>query len=164
MHLLLSLAAVLLDPARAAGLPVVHGAIRIQAPAQVPVGQDPRVVITVPDRPSVVFVECTVRLPDGSPQTFSQTSGLLAAGDAAELALDVAPPTAAASCLVVANFANGLSERKPVELSWAWVEVPAPDDDALPPEERAPQAPAPDPATPAPPPPPAAAPQRTEPG
>lgn len=164
MHVLLSVAVALLSPAGAAGLPVVHGAVQVQAPSQVPVGQVPTVIVTVPDRPSVVFVECTVRLPDGGPQTFSQTSGVLAAGEAAELALDVAPPTSAATCLVVASFANGLSERRPVELSWTWVQVPAPEDAPLPPEERGPESPTPEPANPAPVPPPAPAAQGAEPG
>lgn len=122
----------------AAGIPVVHGAIQVIAPQEVQVGRQPVVALAVPDRQAVIYVECTVLRPDGSPQTFTHTTEVLAPGTATDLALDVVPPVSSARCLLVANFANGLSERRPLDLSWRWVEVPAPQEEAPPPEEPPP--------------------------
>lgn len=164
MYLPLILSVALPVAAHAAGLPVVHGAVQVQTPVQVQVGQPPLLVVSVPDRPSVIFIECTVRLPGGGARTFGQTSPVLAAGEAAELALEVVPPTSQATCLVVASFANGLSERRPVELSWTWVDVPTPEEQAPPPEEGVPPPTPTAPAIPTPPSPPVASPRAAPPG
>lgn len=152
------LSTALLGSAGAAGIPVVHGAVQIIEPAQVQVGQEPVVAMAVPDRDAVLYVECTVTLADGSQETFTETTDELSAGTPAEISLPVVAPTTSATCLVVANFANGLSERRAVDVSWTWTEPP--------PQDGAPSqdgAPAPEqpldpylPVQPPPPPPPAA--------
>lgn len=143
MHPTLPALLVALAQAHAGGIPVVHGVVQVLPPTRVQIGQAPVLALAVPDRPAVLFVECTVQLPDGRPRTFSQTSPVLAPGDPVELALDVAPPTSQATCLVVASFANGLSERRPVELSWTWEEATPPQEEEVPPEGPAPETPAP---------------------
>lgn len=109
------------SPAFALGLPVVSGAVQVLGPREVRVGERPVVAVAVPDRPAVVFLECSIA---GKPQAW--TSPALEAGVAFEVSLPVDPPTSDLSCLLVANFANGLSERRPLALSWTWVEPPPP--------------------------------------
>ncbi len=121
------LASLLTKDAAALGIPVVHGAVQVLGPREVTVGQQPVVAMAVPDRQAVIHLECPI---DG--KAMAWTSATLEAGSPFEVSLPVVPPTSALSCLLVANFANGLSERRPLELSWTWLQPPPP------PEEEAP--------------------------
>jgi len=120
-----SLALVLSSLAPAAlamGLPIVHGAVQVIPPSQVIIGEQPVIAVAVPDREAVIYIECAIGDPDKPQQSFKATSDLLPAGTPAQLSLTVQPPVTTASCTLVANFANGLTERKAVDLDWTWVE------------------------------------------
>jgi len=118
----LTLALLLTGPAAAIGYPVVHGVVQVIPPTSVKLEEVPIVAVAVPDRPSVVHLECSVTAPDGKERSFAMTSDLLPAGTPAQLSLAVAPPASSASCVLVANFANGLSEVRSVDLAWTWVD------------------------------------------
>lgn len=117
----------LLPVAAALGIPVVHGAVQVIGPREVTVGQQPVVAMAVPDRPAVIHLECPI-----AGKSMAWTSATLEAGAPFEVSLSVAPPISALSCLLVANFANGLSERRPLELSWSWLQPPPPPEEQTP--------------------------------
>ncbi len=100
--------------AHAQGIPAVSGVLEVETPTEVPAGVPPVMTLRTPDRPSVFFASCTF----GKDQTLSVESDVIEAGKGFVVALpaDITPP--AAECAVVARFANGLSERRPVQLRW----------------------------------------------
>lgn len=107
--------------AASAQIPVVHGVLKAHVPDRVPVGEDVVLELSVPDREAVVHAECT----SGEARTVYD-SELLPAGEPARVVLRVEGATTA-TCLLVARFANGLSERRQETFSWTWVEPATPE-------------------------------------
>lgn len=108
--------------ALAFGIPAVSGAIQVTQPGEVTIGQQPVVTLQVPDAQVVFYTECT---PAGSTDKTTVTSPVLEPGQRMELAIQAASPATTAECLLIANFANGLSERRSATVSWTWVEPSA---------------------------------------
>ena len=118
--------------ALAQGIPAVSGVLETQVRAKVPKGLPPTLTLRTPDRPAAFYARCVF----GSPQQeVVAESKALAAGDAFVIALPADTTARTAECAVVARFANGLSERKPVTMAWTIVEPePEPDPEAETPE------------------------------
>jgi hypothetical protein len=143
-------------PALAGGIPGVSGVIKVEGPGPTLRGVSPVFSLSAADRPAVFAAECAV----GEEQISAQ-SEVLPPGERFFVALPAKAPQSAATCGVFASFANGLSERREVQLSWTWVEPPPPPKVEAEPAgpKPAPAAPKPAPAAPKPPsPPPAEAP------
>ncbi len=102
-----------------AQIPVVHGVLQARVPDKIVVGEEVALELSVPDREAVVHAECTV----GEDKT-TFDSELLSAGETARVVLGSGGSSA--SCLLVARFANGLSERREESFSWTWVEPEQP--------------------------------------
>ena len=127
-------------PALAGGIPGVSGVIKVEGPGPTLRGVSPVFSLSAADRPAVFAAECAV-----GDQQISAQSEVLPPGERFFVALPAKAPQSAATCGVFASFANGLSERREVQLSWTWVEPPPP-----PKVEAAPAAPKPAPAAPKP--------------
>lgn len=108
-------------PAAAAGIPAVYGVIQHAHTAEVPHGAAPSLRVWVADRPSAWWGQCvagavtvdllTGEVPAGAEQTFTFPRDEKVTG---------------ATCALVANFPNGLAERKQVNLSWVFLPPPPP--------------------------------------
>lgn len=131
-------------PAAAGGIPAVSGVLVVEGPGPTLRGLSPIFSLSAADRPAVFAAECVV----GEAQISAQ-SEVLPAGERFFVALPAKAPLSAATCGVFASFANGLSERREVQLSWTWTEPPPPpavEPKAPPAAPAAPPAPSPPPA------------------
>lgn len=116
--------------AHAQGIPAVSGALKHTVSETVVEGMPVTLTLTVPDRPAAFYAKCTF----GSPaEEVEAESDAMDAGQPFVIALPADTSARSADCAVVARFANGLSERKPVKMRWAV--VPMPKEDAQPPAE-----------------------------
>jgi hypothetical protein len=59
---------------------------------------------------------------EGVSQPHTETSPVLPVGASFSISLPAQHPVTTAECILVANFANGLSERRSATISWTWVE------------------------------------------
>ncbi len=109
----------------AGGVPAAFGVVEVTLPGEVYRGGTPGLSLKAKDRPAVYVVECTV-----GEKVQSHVSGEVVAGTEYTVRIDVKEPTTKASCAMVARFANGLSERRALELQWKWVDPPPPEDPA----------------------------------
>jgi hypothetical protein len=107
----------------AGGVPAAFGVIEVTLPVEVYRGGTPGVSLKAKDRPAVYVVECTV-----GDKVQSHTSGEISAGMEYTVRIDVKEPMTKASCAMVARFANGLSERRQLDLQWKWVDPPPPEE------------------------------------
>ena len=105
--------------ALAFGIPALSGLIQIEQPGPVAPDAQPVFTLRVPDAPTVFWTECVV---EGTDEKLTTVSAELAAGEVMQVALPASPPVSTAECILVANFANGLSERRGATISWSWVE------------------------------------------
>jgi len=103
----------------AQGIPAVSGVLETEVRAKVPRGMPPTLTLRVPDRPAAFYARCTFGSPE---QEAVAESDVVEAGEAFVLALPADTDARTAECAVVARFANGLSERKPVSMAWQVVE------------------------------------------
>ena len=131
-------AGVLSSDAHAQGIPAVSGALKHKVSETVLEGTPATLTLTVADRPAAFYAKCTFGSPAKSVEAESEA---LDAGKPFVIALPADTTARSADCAVVARFANGLSERKPVKMSWEVVPVPKEGDpatDADAPGEQAP--------------------------
>lgn len=105
-------------PAHAQGIPAVSGVLEVDVTEKVVVGGVPSVSLSTKDRPAAFFATCRFGSPE---QLVEAESGTVAAGASFTVALPADADTTRATCAVVARFANGLSERRPVDVSWTWI-------------------------------------------
>lgn len=112
----------LLRGAWALGIPALSGLIEIEQPGEVTVGDAPTFTLRVPDAEVVFLAECEI---EGKTDKQTVTSPVLDVGASMSIALDAQHPVSSAECVLVANFANGLSERRSATISWTWVEPQA---------------------------------------
>ncbi|MFT4978819.1 MAG: hypothetical protein ACI8S6_004729 [Myxococcota bacterium] len=105
--------------ALAFGIPAVSGAIQIEQPGEVVIGSVPTFTLRVPDAQVVFYTECTA---SGGGEKKTIISPVLEPGESMAVPVTASSPTVTAECLLVANFANGLSERRGATISWTWVE------------------------------------------
>jgi hypothetical protein len=147
-------------------IPAAHGVISHRFPTEVPEGVPPALTIEAVAAHVVLVVECTAgeqklswesgEVPMGESRSF-----LLAFEGASAPAAPGKAPVRAASCAVLARMANGLGERKALELSWKVLPAPkAPAEGEPPSKGEAPPPPAAAPASVVPPKPPEPAPDR----
>ena len=106
-------------PAFAGGIPAVSGVLVVNGPGPTLKGLSPTFSLSAADRPAVFAAECEV-----GGQKVSAQSEVLPAGERFFVALPAKPPVVGATCGVFASFANGLSERREVSLSWSWTDPP----------------------------------------
>lgn len=115
----------ILAPAWAGNIPAVSGAVQVHTPSAVRRDEAPMLTLVAPARDAVFYLECPSESPKKPP--FTHTSDLTPAGQQARIALPVQPPANRITCVLVANFANGLAERREVVAQWEWVDPPKPD-------------------------------------
>jgi len=106
--------------ALAIGIPAVSGVIQIEQPGEVKRGEQPVFTLRVePEAEVVYYTECTA---GDAEEKVTVISPVLPVGEAMLVTVKAEPPVVSAECLLVANFANGLSERRPATITWTWVE------------------------------------------
>lgn len=127
-----------------AQIPAVHGVLQVQALPVVPHDGQPTITLSAADLSAVLYLECPI-----GDQRQSFTSDVVAPGGTFDAVLPLGPDVLSVTCLAVARFPNGLSERKEVALSWTWAPPPSTIEPPPPPPELAP-APPPPPPEPAP--------------
>jgi hypothetical protein len=106
------------------GIPAVSGVLKTHYESKVPRGVPPTLTLKVDDRPAAFYARCVFGSPE---QEVVAESEALEAGKAFVVALPADTKARTAECAVVARFANGLSERKPVTMAWAIVDPPKED-------------------------------------
>jgi hypothetical protein len=138
-------------------IPAAYGIIQHRFTASVPEGVPPALTIEAVAANVVLVVECTAgaqkltwesgEVPMGESRTF-----VLAFDGASAPAAPSKPAVRAASCALLARMANGLGERKALELAWTVTPPPkeGADGDAPPPPKDPAPAKAPPPPTKAP--------------
>ena len=112
-----------ISAAVAGGIPAVSGAVQVHTPSVVPRTEAPVLTLVAPARDAVFYLEC----PREKQAAFTFTSELIPAGQQARISLPVKPPASSITWVMVANFANGLAERREVRAQWEWVDPPTPD-------------------------------------
>jgi hypothetical protein len=122
--LLALLPVALLPAAHAGGIPALSGVISVEARDPVGPSSTPAVLLSAPDRAVAWAIECTTG--DESVKTHT---GAIPAGEVHVVSLPRDESVTTASCAVLGTFANGLAERRQVELSWTFF-VPPPEGEA----------------------------------
>jgi len=110
------------DTARAQGIPAVSGVLQTEVRGKVPRGTPPTLTLRTPDRPAAFYARCVFGSPE---QEVVQESDSLEAGEGFVVVLPPDTSARTAECAVVARFANGLSERKPVSMRWEVIDPAA---------------------------------------
>ncbi len=105
--------------AHAGGIPAVHGVLQHAIIAELPAGVPQILTLSAGDRPATFYASCTV-----GKATQEDHSEVIAAGEPWAVALPEAPGVTAATCLISASFANGMMERKEVQLQWSVLPPP----------------------------------------
>lgn len=118
-----AIVAVVLSSAQAGGIPAVHGVLKHHHIEQLPDGLPQVLTLSAADRPATFSASCTV-----GKQTHEAHSEIVPAGEPWATALPEVEGAHQATCVIAASFANGMMERKQVELQWT-VLPPAPKND-----------------------------------
>jgi hypothetical protein len=108
-------------PAAAAGIPAVYGVIQYSHTAEVPHGAAPALRVWVADRPAAWWGQCVA-----GAVTVDLLTGEVPAGAEQVLTFPRDEKVTGATCALVANFPNGLAERKQVTVSWVFLAPPKP--------------------------------------
>jgi hypothetical protein len=126
--------AVLLGSAHAGGIPAVHGVLKHHHIEQLPDGLPQVLTLSAGDRPATFSASCTV-----GKQTHEAHSEIVPAGEPWATALPEVEGVTQATCVIAASFANGMMERKQVELQWTVLPPAPPAEEGAAPDQ--PQAP-----------------------